>query len=226
MTVEDHVHFALEGVSQTRVDRRLGLTFAAALRAIFDSDPDIVMVADLPDPETAELALEMAATGHLVLAQMTAKHTLGAITGLREAGVSSFVIGQTLAGALGQRLVRRVCSECAVEYEPSPELLQRFRLTAADGPYRRGAGCEACRQTGYRRRLAFYEILEVDDRLRQLIAHEAPEETLRQETFGHTGGSLWDDAREMILQGATTVEEAVRALFDYPMPASSEGRSK
>ena len=222
MTVEEPVGFAVEGISQTRVNRRLGLTYAAVLRAIFDSDPDIVMVADLPDRETAELALELAATGHLILAQVTAKHTAAAITGLQEIGVGSFVIGQTLAGVLGQRLVRRVCTQCATEYQPPSLLLERFQLTPAEGFYQRGVGCEACRQTGYKGRVAFYEILEMDDHLRQLIAHEASEESLRKETFGRGVVSLWDDAREKIQRGVTTVEEAARALFDYPLPQQVE----
>jgi general secretion pathway protein E len=218
MTVEEPVEYVLDGISQTRVNRRLGLTYTEALHAVFRSDLDVLMVADLPDRETAELALEMAATGHLILAQVTAKHTLAAIARLRDLGAGSFPIGQTLAGALSQRLVRRICLQCAAEDQPSPALLQRFGLTPADGPYRRGTGCEACRQTGYKGRIAFYEILEVDDRLRRLIAGDEPEEALWKEAFERKGGSLWHDARAKIREGATTVEEAARVLFDYPLP--------
>jgi type II secretory ATPase GspE/PulE/Tfp pilus assembly ATPase PilB-like protein len=220
MTVEEPVGFVLDGISQTRVNRRLGLTYPVALRAVFHSDLDVLMIDDLPDQETAELALEMAATGHLVLAQVTAKHSLAAITRLREIGVGSFVVGQTLAGVLSQRLVRRVCNQCSAEYAPPPALLERFQLALADGPYQHGTGCAACRQTGYKGRVAFYEFLEVDDRFRQLLGHGAPEEVLRNAAAELGTGSLWDDARAKVRLGSTTVEEAARVLFDYPLPAA------
>jgi type II secretory ATPase GspE/PulE/Tfp pilus assembly ATPase PilB-like protein len=223
MTVEEPVEFVLEGISQTRVNRHIGLTFAAALRAVLHSDLDVAVVGDLPDQETAELALQMAATGHLVLTQLTASSALGAVPRLREIGVDPFLIAQTLIGAVSQRLLRRICKECVSEYEPPSLLLQRFGLTPADGPFHRGTGCEVCRKSGYKGRLAVYEILEVTDELRQLIANDTPREILEQETFGQTGGSLWDDARDKIRQGLTTVEEAARVLFDYPrLPPKGE----
>jgi type IV pilus assembly protein PilB len=165
----------------------------------------------------------MAATGHLVLTQLTASSALGAVPRLREIGVDPFLIAQTLIGAVSQRLLRRICKECVSEYEPPSLLLQRFGLTPADGPFHRGTGCEVCRKSGYKGRLAVYEILEVTDELRQLIANDTPREILEQETFGQTGGSLWDDARDKIRQGLTTVEEAARVLFDYPrLPPKGE----
>jgi type II secretory ATPase GspE/PulE/Tfp pilus assembly ATPase PilB-like protein len=224
MTVEEPVEYVVDGVSQIRVNRSAGLTYAAALRAVQRSDLDVVLVADLPDHETAELALEMAATGHLVLAQLQAKNALAVLTRLREIGVDVYLIAQTLAGVLCQRLARRVCTDCMEEYEPSPASLQRLGLTPADGPFRRGAGCEACRKTGYRRRVALYEILEVDDDLRQLIAADASVSELWQATFARTGGSMWDDAREKVREGLTTVEEALRVLFDYS-PPRAEGQA-
>jgi type II secretory ATPase GspE/PulE/Tfp pilus assembly ATPase PilB-like protein len=217
MTVEEPVEYILDGVSQTRVNRHLGLTYATALRAVFKSDLDVVLVDDLPDRETAELALEMAATGHLVLSQLMARGAVDTIRRLREIGVDSFLIAQTFAGALSQRLMRRVCPDCVEEYAPAPVSLSRLGLTAADGPFRRGTGCDTCRQTGYKRRIAVYEILEVDDELRQLIAEDAPMEKLWQATFGRSNNSLWEDARDKVRQGVTTVEEAIRVLFDYPL---------
>ena len=218
MTVEEPVEYVLDGISQTRVNRRIGLTYATALRAVYRSDLDVLLVADLPDQETAELALEMAATGHLVLAQITAKNSIAAIQHLREIGVGSPLIAQTLVGVIGQRLARRICAACAAEYDPPQGMLQRLGLTSADGSFRRGKGCEACRQTGYKGRIALYEILEVDDRLRVLIDDRSTAEILWRETFGRNGGSLWDDGREKVRQGLTTVEEVGRVLFDYPQP--------
>jgi type II secretory ATPase GspE/PulE/Tfp pilus assembly ATPase PilB-like protein len=216
MTVEEPVEYILDGISQTRVNRRIGLTYAAALRAVLHSDLDVVMIADLSDRETAELAFELAATGHLVLTQLTAKSSLDAIARLRALDVDSFLIAQTLAGSISQRLMRRTCRECQAEYEPPAVSLQRLGMTAADGPFRRGFGCAECRKTGYKGRLAVYEILVVDEPLRQLIADDAAAETLWQATFGLKGGSLWDDAREKVRLGVTTVEEALRVLFDHP----------
>jgi len=223
MTVEEPVEYVLDGISQTRVNRRIGLTYATALRAIHRSDLDVLLVGDLPDRETAELALQMASTGHLVLAHFTASSALGAIVRLRETVVEPFLIAQTLAGVVSQRLMRRICRECKEEYEPSPTLLKRLSLTLADGPFVRGGGCEACRKSGYKGRIITCEVLDVDAQLRQLIADGAPLEALWQESFGRTGGALWDDAREKVRQGLTTVEEVVRVLFDYPHPQPNGG---
>jgi type II secretory ATPase GspE/PulE/Tfp pilus assembly ATPase PilB-like protein len=218
MTVEEPVEFVLDGISQIRVNRRAGLTYAAALRAVLKSDLDVVMIGDLPDGETAELALHMAATGHLVLAQLTANYTLGGLRRLRELGVDPFLVAQHLAGGLSQRLARRVCPSCAAEYEPSPAHLERLGLTAADGPFRRGAGCEPCRKTGYRGRVPLYEQFELDDRLRELISQDRLEENVWREALATQGGTLWDDARTKVRQGLTTVEEVTRVLLDYPLP--------
>lgn len=218
MTVEEPVEYVLDGISQTRVNRQVGLGYATALRAVFRSDLDVLMVADLPDRETAELALQMAATGHLVLAQITTSSSLSTVRRLRDTGIDPFLIAQTLAGAAAQRLVRKICGTCVAEYEPPSMALQRLGLTPADGPFRRGKGCEACRHSGYKGRAAVYEILEVTDELRPLIAGDAPIEALWRETFGRRGGSLWEDAREKVRRGVTTVEEVARVLFDYPHP--------
>jgi general secretion pathway protein E len=221
MTVEEPVEFILDGISQIRVNRRVGLTYAAALRAVLKSDLDVVMIGDLPDGETAELGLHMAATGHLVLAQLTANYTLGGLRRLRDLGADPFLIAQHLVGGLSQRLARRVCTSCTAEYEPSPAHLERLGLTAADGPFRRGAGCEACRKTGYKGRLALYELFEVDDGVRQLISEDRLEEGAWQEALAAQGGTLWDDARAKVRQGLTTVEEVTRVLLDYPLPPSA-----
>jgi type II secretory ATPase GspE/PulE/Tfp pilus assembly ATPase PilB-like protein len=220
LTLEDPVKSVLEGISQITVDRRVGLTFTAALRAISQSDPDVVLVGALRDRESAELTLEMALAGRLVLAALTTNSALGAVQYLRAMGVDPFMLAQSLAGVVGQRLVRRVCPECVREYLPSSAALETIGFSPdEDGPFRRGAGCEACRQTGYAGRVGLFEVLEVDDALRRLIADGAPVDTLCRESFGRAGGSLWDDGREKVRQGLTTVEELTRVLFDYPQPA-------
>jgi type II secretory ATPase GspE/PulE/Tfp pilus assembly ATPase PilB-like protein len=221
MTVEDPVEFILSGerISQTSVDRHAGLTFANALRGVLRSDPDLVLVGDLPDRETAELALRTAMTGRRVLTSLVANSALGGLQRLKEMSVDPAGIAQATAGVISQRLVRQPCPECATQDEPPPAALERLGLSPADGPFRRGAGCAACRQTGYGGRVALTELLELDDSVRRRLVENAPMETLWQETLGQSGRSLWDDAREKIRQGLTTVEEVTRALFDYPYPA-------
>lgn len=225
MTVEDPVEHVIDGISQTAVNRRIGLTFAEALRAIHRSDEDVVLVGALPDRETADLALKMAVTGHLVLAPLNARSALDTIPRLREQGVDPFMIARTLAGTIGQRLVRRICGECAAAYDPSALDLRRLGLTPSDGPFTRGSGCESCRGSGYRGRIGLFEVLEADDPLRQLIAGDAPLEVLWRETFARAGGSLWDDAREKVRRGMTTAEEVGRALFDYPRGQETASRA-
>jgi general secretion pathway protein E len=217
MTVEDPVEVALEGLSQTAVDRQCGLTIAAALRALFrGSDPDVVMLGALPDRETTELALQVAATGHLVLAQVDANSALDALGRLVRAGADPLRLAGTLAGLVGVRLVRRVCPGCAVEEQPSPLLLKRAGLQPGDGPFRLGPGCAQCRQSGYQGRILLLEVVEASDDLRERLAEGAAPETLRAAAFGEAGGDLWDDAREQVRRGATTVEEVARAMFNYP----------
>jgi type II secretory ATPase GspE/PulE/Tfp pilus assembly ATPase PilB-like protein len=229
MTVEDPVEYSLDilrredVISQTSVDYSAGLTFARALRGVLRSDPDVVLVGDLPDRETAELALRMAMTGHRVLASLTANSALGGIRRLAEMGIDPSMIAHALAGLVSLRLVRQSCAECLVEDAPDPAALQRLGLSLADGPFRRGAGCAACRQTGYSGRTALSEVLELNDAVRQCIVGNAPAEMLWQEIFGRTGGSLWDDAREKVRWQLTTVEEVIRPLFDYPCPATRSG---
>jgi type II secretory ATPase GspE/PulE/Tfp pilus assembly ATPase PilB-like protein len=222
LTVEDPVENYIDGdlVSQTAVHRRAGLTFAPALRAILRSDPDVVFVGELPDRETAEQALRAAMTGRRVLTSLNANSAIGGLQQLKEMRLDPAAIAQALAGVISIRLVRKPCSECAAEYEPDRAELQWLDLSTSEGRFRRGAGCEACRQTGYNGRAPLLEVLEIDDALRRRIVEGAPLETLWWEAFGRRGGSLRDDAREKVRQGLTTAAEVVRELFDYPFPAA------
>jgi type II secretory ATPase GspE/PulE/Tfp pilus assembly ATPase PilB-like protein len=219
LTVEDPIEYQLEGISQTQTFKRAGLTFPAALRSILRSDPDVVLCAQMRDLETAELCVETALTGHLVLSSLHTTSAMGIIDRLRNMGVENFLIADTLAGLVGQRLVRRIDARNTEEYEPAAEELLRLGLTMADGPFRRGVPTEENGGTGFRGRLPLIEIVEVDSRLRQRIAEGAPAETLAAETFSpawRTGGSLRDDARAKVKAGLTTVEEVNWTLFDYP----------
>jgi type II secretory ATPase GspE/PulE/Tfp pilus assembly ATPase PilB-like protein len=216
MTVEDPVELTLSGISQTAVNGKNGLTYADALRGVFRSDPDLVYCAATRSLEIAELLAELATTGHLVL---TALHVSGAvevIVRLRDMGVEPFLVADMLAGAWGQRLVRKICPDCREEYAPDPDYLGVAGLSPdKDGPFTRGRGCNKCAGLGYRGRTILMEVFETDANLRRLIADNASADALWAAAFGKTGGSLWDDARAKISTGVTTVEEAARVLFDY-----------
>jgi len=219
MTVENPVEYRIQGLSQTSVDRKIGMTIPAILRSMMRNDPDIIYVSEFRSLEILELATEAALTSCLVLGQLHVSSALLLPQRMREMGLVPFLAGQTLSGAIGQRFARRICKECATEYTPSPEGLQKLGLSAThDGPFLQGKGCEACHHTGFKGRIGLYEVWEVDDRARKLIAESAPVEALWKVAFGQTGGSLWDDARAKVLQGITTVEEVTWALFDYPIP--------
>lgn len=219
MTVEDPVEFVLPGVSQVEIRRRAGFGYAEALQSVLRSDPDVVMVGELRDRETAEMALEAAMVGHLVPTTLDALSAPTAVERLREFGIGPYRIARSLAGVIGQRLVRRICAACAEEYRPSAEVLADLGLPPDDpGPFRRGRGCETCRGTGYRGRLALYELLEVDDEIRSLLARTSDPHVLWEQMFGKRGGSLWDDALRKVRAGLTTAEMVAGALADYPHP--------
>jgi type II secretory ATPase GspE/PulE/Tfp pilus assembly ATPase PilB-like protein len=224
LTIESPVERLFEGVSQVEVHPERGLTFAVAMHGALRSAPDLLLVADLPDRESADLAFQAAATGRAVLAGCVARGALDVLLRLRDRGVDPFLVAQGLTGILALRRLRRVCPACVQAYDPSPAELECAGLSwVEDGPFHRGAGCDACRQTGYQAHVRVVELLELDDTLRRLIAEGAPEETLRRHSFGRSGGTLWDDAREKVRQGLTTPAEVARALFDYPPPHLNGG---
>jgi type II secretory ATPase GspE/PulE/Tfp pilus assembly ATPase PilB-like protein len=220
MTIEEPTKaLPLPGASQTWVNRKAGLTFATGLRSMQSCDADVAYASELRNLETAEIALEMALKGQLVLTQLHVSSAIMTIQRLREMGLENFLLSYTLRGAVGVRLVRRVCRECQEEYMPAPDDLRKAGLSPAeDGPFRRGKGCAVCRNTGYQGRLGLFEVLEVDDVVRRGIMDRAPLDKIWSDAFGRRGGSLWDDARDKVRQGLTTVEEVVWALSDYPHP--------
>lgn len=221
LTVEDPVEYQIPGVSQVAVNKRNGMTYAAALRSMMRSDPDIIYVAECRSQEIAELSIEAAVTGHLVLSLLHTASAVQVVQRLRDIGIVNHLLAGNLAGAIGLRLVRRVCPDCSAPYTPSePDLARAGLSLLEDGPFQRGTGCENCRQTGYRGRVGLFEVMEVDDALRVLIAEHADTNALWLHAFAG-GGSLWDDARSKIRQGLITVEDAAWALFDYPQPRQS-----
>jgi general secretion pathway protein E len=208
LTVEDPVEYAIDGVGQTQVNTKVGMTFAAGLRAILRQDPDVVMVGEIRDVETAGIAVQASLTGHLVLSTVHTNDAAGAITRLRDMGIEPFLLASTLRLIVAQRLVRRLCPSCR-RSEPADAATARLIGVKRGQPVWRAQGCGHCHQTGYVGRIGLYEAIAVDDRLRRLIAAEADEEAINAVAFERTD-TLSQRARAFVLGGLTSVEEAVR----------------
>ena len=210
MTVEDPVEYELPGIGQCQVNSRIDLDFARALRAILRQDPDVVMIGEIRDRETAQIAVQASLTGHLVLATLHTNDAVSAITRLADMGVEPYLLASSLVGVLAQRLVRRLCPDCRRQNEPDAAARQ---LLAAAAPARlhRAVGCDRCRQTGYEGRTGIYELLEIDDSLRGLIHDRAPESRLRETARAHCGWQpLREDALRWLSAGETSLEEVLR----------------
>ncbi|QXL83447.1 GspE/PulE family protein [Comamonas sp. NLF-1-9] len=190
MTVEDPIEYELPGVGQTQVNARIELTFAKALRAILRQDPDVIMIGEIRDFETAQIAIQASLTGHLVLATLHTNDAASAVTRLIDMGVEPFLLSSSLLGALAQRLVRKLCTQC------------------------RGAGCEACGQTGYQGRTGVFELLTVDDAIRSLIHRQAGEAEIRAQAQAAGMQLMREDAERLIASGITSREEVLRVTRD------------
>jgi general secretion pathway protein E len=214
MTVEDPIEYDLDGIGQTQVNARVDMTFAKALRAILRQDPDVILIGEIRDLETAQIAVQASLTGHLVLATLHTNDAVSAITRLNDMGVESFLLGSSLIGVLAQRLVRRLCPHCREAYLPSEG---EWAALGQPGPARtlyRAVGCEACGDSGYRGRTGIYELLTVDDTVRRLIHDGAGEHAIRDHALGHGMRSLRDDGLRWVLAGETTLEELLRTARD------------
>ncbi len=210
MTLEDPIEYGLDGISQTQMHHKVGLTFAATLRAILRHDPDVVMVGEIRDLETAKVAFEFAATGRPVLSTVHTNSAAGAIQRLRDMGIEPYVLAATLRAVLAQRLVRKLCDHCKSPHTPSAEELSMFRLAqdAAQAFYR-PKGCMACNNSGYDGRLGVYELINVNASLRELIRDDASEDALQAKAFSEHD-SLFRNAARYVVAGQTSVEEVLR----------------
>ena len=220
LTVEDPVEYAVDGVGQTQVNPKVGLTFAAGLRAILRQDPDVVMVGEIRDRETAEIAVQASLTGHLVLSTVHTNDAAGAITRMRDMKVEPFLLASTLRAVIAQRLVRRLCPTCRrpVRAEGTVAVLLGI---AADATVYEAVGCEDCSRTGFKGRVGVFEAIRVDDRVRRMINEGADEDVIADYAF-RTGDRLAQAARRLVEQGVTTAEEAVRVSRAAEEPASGE----
>ncbi len=220
ITVEDPVEYQLSGVNQVPVNLDIGMTFAAALRALLRQAPNIVMVGEIRDRETAEIALNAALTGHLVFSTLHTNDAPSAVTRLLDIGAKPFLIAAALRAILGQRLVRRICRDCRRAYTPSPREIYALDLTPpqlATAEFACGVGCATCAGTGYYGRLGIFELCQVDDNLRALIYAKAPAIRLRQQARRAGLRSMREDGVRKVLAGLTTIEEILAVTSSDPL---------
>ena len=210
LTVEDPIEYHLEGIGQTQVNSKVDMTFARGLRAILRQDPDVVMVGEIRDKETAEIAVQASLTGHLVLSTLHTNSAIGAITRLVDMGIEPFLLSSSLLGVLAQRLVRVLCPHCKEAYQADEAECKLLGVPFAQPPTLYHArGCAECHQQGYRGRTGIYELVVFDDHLRTLIHNAASEQDMTRHARS-LGPSIREDGRRKVLEGATTVEEVLR----------------
>ena len=214
VTLEDPVEYNVDGVNQVQINEKTGMTFANGLRAILRQDPDIIAVGEIRDGETAEIAMRSAITGHVVLSTIHTNDAVGTIERLQDIGCETYLISSALRGIISQRLVRRICPNCRQPYSPTDKELTDLGLPAGtpNVTFYRGAGCPQCYHTGYRGRIAVFEMLEVNSRVRALISRRARREEIEEELKGPDSGfiSLRQNALRLVLEGTTTGEEVLR----------------
>ena len=217
ITVEEPVEYQLEGINQIQVHQQIGLSFANALRSILRQDPDIIMIGEMRDGETAQIAVQSALTGHLVLSTLHTNTAAGAIVRLQDMGVEPYLITSSVNGVLSQRLVRRLCDHCKAPYVPEPSVrrssgLERMGLQTAH--LFRAVGCEHCRQTGYSGRCGIHELLVLDDPMRRAILDGLDASTLHNKATASGMHTLYEDGLRKVASGVTSLEELLRVTED------------
>jgi type IV pilus assembly protein PilB len=217
ITIEDPVEYQLQGITQTQANPRIGMTFARGLRTMVRQDPDVIMVGEIRDLETAEIAINAALTGHLVFSTLHTNDAPGALVRLGNMGVEPFLISSSIIGVLAQRLVRVVCLACKELYSPSPEFLARLQANGAALPgevkLARGAGCPECNQLGYQGRTAVYEIMRMSDSLREAVLQQRSAVAVRELARGEGMRTMKESALEKAVEGVTTAEEILRVIY-------------
>ena len=213
LTAEDPVEYEIDGIMQVAVNHKVGLDFSRALRAFLRQDPDKIMVGEIRDLETAQIAVQASLTGHVVLSTLHTNDAPGAVTRLIDMGLEPFLISASLEAILAQRLVRRICPSCRTAYEPGHELIEMLDvdpLEIADKDFFYGDGCAECSNTGYRGRVGLFEMIVVSDAIRELINNRAPTLTIKQKALEQGMRSLRDDGLRAIFDGNSTIEEVLK----------------
>jgi type IV pilus assembly protein PilB len=218
ITIEDPVEYRLPLIRQTQVNLKAGITFASGLRSILRQDPDVIMVGEIRDLETSEIAIQAALTGHLVLSTLHTNDAPEAITRLMDIGVEPYLISSSVIGVLAQRLVRTICPDCKTPYQPDPSILAELGDDVLKGKegltLYRGKGCKHCKQSGYWGRTGIFELFSVNERIKQLISEKAATQMIREAAKTSTGmDSLREDGLNKVLKGLTTFEEVDRVSY-------------
>jgi type IV pilus assembly protein PilB len=217
ITIEDPIEYQIPGVNQTQVNEKAKLTFASALRAILRQDPDIILVGEIRDHETAKIATQAAQTGHLVLSTLHTDDAPSTVTRLMDMNLEPYVIASALIGVVAQRLVRRLCVTCRRQYTPEPETLRALNMTEADAAhfvFYKAVGCEDCSHTGYRGRMGIYEVMRINDKVRRLVAQKAGEDIIRDAAIAAGMLTLGEDALTKVKSGVTSAEELFRVVTE------------
>jgi len=209
LTVEDPIEYALDGIGQTQVNNKVGMTFAAGLRAILRQDPDVVMVGEIRDPETAEIAVQASLTGHLVLSTVHTNSAVAAITRMRDMGVEKFLLASTVTAVVAQRLVRRLCTHCKAPYKPDAAELSALGLKNKNITFFKPVGCDECNNIGFDGRIGLYEMVTMDDALRTMIHDGAREQDMAKHAFKKSDTLLQSGARH-VCDGTASAEEVLR----------------
>ena len=210
ITIEDPVEYHLGRIRQSQVNTKAGLTFASGLRSILRQDPDIIMVGEIRDKETAEISVQAALTGHLVFSTLHTNDAAGALSRLIDMGIEPFLISSSTIGILAQRLVRKICDKCKEEYSPSADILDGLGL-GQKNTFFKGEGCDACKNTGYRERIGIFELLIVNDEIRKLVVDKASSDIIKKIAIEAGMKTLRDDGLDKVLKGITTPEEVIKA---------------
>jgi type IV pilus assembly protein PilB len=216
ITIEDPVEYQLPGINQVGVNRKAGLTFATAMRHFVRQDPDVIMVGEIRDLETAEIAVQASLTGHLVLSTLHTNDAPSAVTRLVDMGVEPFLISASVVGVLAQRLGRRICTNCKEPYRPPLEALTRVGFRVPDGKetiFYRGRGCELCKHTGYYGRIGVFELMVMNEEIADLIVKRAPLSEVKEAALANGMKTLKQDGFQKVLEGVTTIEEVMRVIF-------------
>ncbi|HQP57261.1 MAG TPA: GspE/PulE family protein, partial [Syntrophorhabdus sp.] len=208
ITIEDPVEYTIDGLAQTQVNPKAGLTFDSGLRAILRQDPDIIMVGEIRDKETATIAIHSALTGHVVLSSLHTNDAAGAVTRLIEMGIEPFLAASAVSCVIGQRLLRKICGECKEQYNPSPAVIKSLNIPD-DAVLYRGKGCPSCKYTGYKGRTGVFEVLVIDDSVKDLVISKASSDMIKKAAVENGMTVMHEDAITKVLLGITTLEEAL-----------------
>ena len=217
VTVEDPVEYRMNGIAQIQINNKAGLTFAAALRSILRADPDVILVGEIRDAETAQIAVEASLTGHLVLTTLHTNDASSAVTRLIEMGIEPFLVGSALSLVVAQRLLRRICPRCSEDYTPTAERLETIRYPWKPGEplptFKKAVGCPFCSRTGYRGRTAIHEILVVDSAIERMANDGAHTDQIRAKAIENGMRSMREDGWHKVAEGLTTLDEVLRVTI-------------